>query len=217
MNAAGTGFTSRLNGNGSRTEDRNVTSVGSYNATATQNGARWVMHMAAFKGESSGVAAPTITSTSPASPANDNNPEVIGTVGAGSPTQVKVYKNASCSGTPDATGTVAQFTSGGITVAVTGDATAALSARASDASNNDSACSNAVTYVEDSTSPAAPQITSTSPASPANDNNPEVKGSAEAGSTVRLYESPSCGSAIEAQGSAAAFASPGLTATVATT
>ena len=215
VNAAGTGFTSRLNGNGSRTEDRNVTSVGSYNATATQNGARWVMHMAAFKGESSGVAAPTITSTSPASPANDNNPEVIGTVGAGSPTQLKIYRNASCSGTPDATGTVAQFTGGGITVAVTGDATTALSARASDASNNDSACSNAVNYVEDSTSPAAPQITSTSPASPANDNNPEVKGSAEAGSTVRLYESLSCGGAIEAQGLAATFASPGLTATVA--
>ena len=118
-------------------------------------------------------------------------------------------------GTPDATGTVAQFTGGGITVAVTGDATTALSARASDASNNDSACSNAVNYVEDSTSPAAPQITSTSPASPANDNNPEVKGSAEAGSTVRLYESLSCGGAIEAQGLAATFASPGLTATMA--
>ncbi len=215
VNAAGTGFTSRLNGNGSRTEDRNVTSVGSYSATATQNGATWVMHMAAFRGESSGVAAPTITATSPASPANDNNPEVIGTVGAGSPVQVKIYRNASCSGTPDATGTVAQFTGGGITVAVTGDATTVLSARASDASNNDSACSNAANYVEDSTSPAAPQITSTSPASPANDNNPEVKGSAEAGSTVRLYESPSCGGAIEAQGSAAAFASLGLTATVA--
>ena len=218
VTAAGTGFTSRLNAigaNGSRTEDRNVTSVGSYNATATQNGARWVMHMAAFKSESNGVSAPTITSTSPASPANDNNPEVIGTVGAGSPTQVKIYRNATCSGTPEATGTVAQFTGGGITVAVTGDATTALSARASDASNNDSACSNAVNYVEDSTSPAAPQITSTSPTSPANDNNPEVKGSAEAGSTVRLYESPSCGGSIEAQGSAAAFASPGLTATVA--
>ncbi len=220
VTAAGTGFTSRLNANvnganGSRTEDRNVTSAGSYNATATQNGARWVMHMAAFKSESNGVSAPTITSTSPASPANDNNPEVIGTVGAGSPTQVKIYRNATCSGTPQATGTVAQFTGGGITVAVTGDVTAALSARASDASNNDSACSNAVNYVEDSTSPAAPQITSTSPTSPANDNNPEVKGSAEAGSTVRLYESPSCGGSIEAQGSAAAFASPGLTATVA--
>ena len=153
VNAAGTGFTSRLNGNGSRTEDRNVTSAGSYNATATQNGARWVMHMAAFKGESSGIAAPTITS--PARLARQRQPTRGDRHrGAGSPTQVKIYKNATCSGTPDATGTVAQFTGGGITVAVTGDATTALSARASDASNNDSACSNAVNYVEDSTSPA---------------------------------------------------------------
>ena len=161
------------------------------------------------------AAAPTITSTSPASPADDTAPEVIGTIGAGSPTQVKVYENANCSGTPDASGTVTQFTGAGITVNVPGDATTPLSARASDVSDNDSACSNSINYTEDSTSPPAPQITGTAPNSPADDNGPEVKGSADAGSTVRLYESPSCGGSIEAQGSAASFASPGLTASVA--
>ena len=63
-------------------------------------------------------AAPSITDTDPDSPANDNSPEVKGTVGSGSPTQVKIYVNASCSGAPDATGTVAQFTGAGITVDV---------------------------------------------------------------------------------------------------
>jgi len=49
VTAAGSGFTSRLTDFGNRTEDKNVSSAGSYNATATQNGNRWVMHMVAFK------------------------------------------------------------------------------------------------------------------------------------------------------------------------
>jgi RTX calcium-binding nonapeptide repeat (4 copies) len=163
---------------------------------------------------STGPAPPTITDTDPDSPANDNNPEVKGTVGAGSPTQVKIYKNETCLGAPDATGTVAQFTGAGITVNVPGDATTALSARAADAANDESICSNTINYTEDSTAPAAPTITDTDPNSPANDNNPEVKGLAEAGSTVTLFESGSCGGAIEAQGTAASFATPGLTAAV---
>lgn len=69
--------------------------------------------------------------------------------------------------------------------------------------------------VADETPPAAPVIAGTDPASPANDNNPEVKGSAEAGSTVRVYKSPGCTGAVAAQGSAATFASPGLTVAVA--
>ena len=61
MTAAGVGFTSRLTDFGNRTEDRNVASAGSYNATATQNGNRWVMHMAAFKTAAGGdMAAPTV-------------------------------------------------------------------------------------------------------------------------------------------------------------
>jgi len=70
VTAAGSGFTTRLNGNGSRTEDRHVTSTGSYSATATQNGARWVMHLAAFKDDESDrtpPTAPTGLTTSPAS------------------------------------------------------------------------------------------------------------------------------------------------------
>ena len=44
--------------------------------------------------------------------------------------------------------------------------------------------------------------------------DPTVKGSAEAGSTVRVYESPDCTGAVAAQGPAAQFASPGLVASV---
>ncbi len=59
--------------------------------------------------------------------------------------------------------------------------------------------------------PPAPRITGTDPPSPANDDSPEVKGEAEAGSTVRLYADPACSGAVLASGSAASFASPGLT------
>ena len=165
--------------------------------------------------DSTGPAAPTVTTTAPPSPANDNNPEVKGTVAGGSPTQVKLYKNATCAGVPDATGTVTAFTGAGITVNVPDNSTTALSARTADQAGNDSSCSNTINYVEDSNGPAAPSINDSDPDSPANDNNPELKGSAAAGSTVRLYESGNCTGPIEAQGSAAQFASPGLTATVA--
>ena len=49
VTAAGSGFTTRLTDFGNRTEDKSVTSTGSYSATATQNSSRWVMHMVAFK------------------------------------------------------------------------------------------------------------------------------------------------------------------------
>ncbi len=51
VNQAGSGFTSRSTRFGNRTEDKNVTAAGPYNATANQNGNAWVMHMAAFKAD----------------------------------------------------------------------------------------------------------------------------------------------------------------------
>jgi hypothetical protein len=45
----GTGFTTRLTGSGNLTEDRVVTTTGSYAGTATQNGSSWVMQLLAFR------------------------------------------------------------------------------------------------------------------------------------------------------------------------
>lgn len=69
--------------------------------------------------------------------------------------------------------------------------------------------------VGDEAAPLAPTIAGSDPASPANDNNPKLLGSAEAGSTVRLYRSSTCSGPVEAQGSAAAFGSPGIGVSVA--
>lgn len=63
--------------------------------------------------------------------------------------------------------------------------------------------------------PAPPTFTDVDPDSPADDTSPEVKGSAEAGSTVTIYTDPSCMTVPVGQGSAATFATPGVTVAVA--
>lgn len=63
--------------------------------------------------------------------------------------------------------------------------------------------------------PPAPSVTDTDPDGPANDNTPEVKGTAVGGSTVSIYTNPSCAGSPAAQGTAEAFAFAGLSAVVA--
>ena len=68
---AGSGFSSRLiNGYGGISEDRVVSSTGSYNATATLTSGTWVMQMVAFRGSGQGSGsnpAPTVTGITPSS------------------------------------------------------------------------------------------------------------------------------------------------------
>ena len=67
VNKAGSGFTTRRTDYGNRTEDKVVTSAGSYNATATQNASAWVMHMVAFRAATGSTDAtpPTVAITAP--------------------------------------------------------------------------------------------------------------------------------------------------------
>ncbi len=157
-------------------------------------------------------AAPTIGATEPPSPANDNEPRVLGAAEAAS--TVRVYESSDCSGPLAAEGSAAGFEAPGLTVTVGGDQTTQLSATATDAAENTSPCSVPFSYTEDSTAPAAPTIGATEPPSPANDNEPRVLGAAEAASTVRVYESSDCSGPLAAEGSAAGFEAPGLTVTV---
>jgi hypothetical protein len=69
---------------------------------------------------------------------------------------------------------------------------------------------NILVVGSDTTPPAPPILGGTTPASPANNNFPLVFGSAEGGSTVRLYINSSCSGAPATTGTAASFASPGL-------
>jgi hypothetical protein len=79
--AAGSGFSNRIiNSFGGISEDKIVSSTGSYNATATLTSGGWVMQMAAFRGSGQGGSnpAPTVTTISPSSgPASGGTPVTV--------------------------------------------------------------------------------------------------------------------------------------------
>ena len=155
----------------------------------------------------------TITGTDPGSPASAATPKVTGTAQPGS--TVRLYATATCTGTAVATGPAAEFASPGLPVTVAANTATTLRATATDAAGNTSACSaSSITYVADSIAPAPPKLSQTDPASPSTVNSPRVRGTAEAGSTVRLYGTAACSGAVLASGPASEFASPGLLITV---
>jgi hypothetical protein len=100
-------------------------------------------------------AAPQLTATTPASPANDNNPLVFGSASPG--TTVRLYNDADCSGTPIVTDSAAGLVAG-VEVTVADDSTTAFRATATTAADNTSGCSEPLTYIEDSSAPQT-QIT----------------------------------------------------------
>jgi Bacterial Ig-like domain len=95
---------------------------------------------------------PTLSSTSPASPANDNSPKVEGSAEAGS--TVALYTAADCSGSTAATANASGLAAG-LTVSVPDDSTTTFYATATDGAGNTSGCSSGLAYVEDSTPPPA--------------------------------------------------------------
>lgn len=90
---------------------------------------------------------PALLETSPPSPANDNNPEVSGTVEAG--TTVRLYSDSICSSLL-ASGSAELFTTTGITINVADNSTTTLYANATDATAHVSTCSGGLVYVENS-------------------------------------------------------------------
>ena len=65
-------------------------------------------------------------------------------------------------------------------------------------------------YTIDKTAPAAPAITSSNPAPPSNDTTPNLLGTAEAGSTVKIYTNSTCTSSVSTSGTAACVRVAGL-------
>ena len=124
-----------------------------------------------------------------------------------------------CTGTPLASGTAAKFASPGLTVAVADNSTTTFHATAQNA-NGTSSCSTAsVTYAEVTATPPDPPESPTglsmSPLSGGDDNEPKVGGTAPDGTTVKVYTDAACTGTPVATGTAAEFASPGLTVSVA--
>ena len=121
------------------------------------------------------------------------------------------------SGTPVLIGTSAIAGDGTFTITPTAPLTEGLhTLRAGHAgTGSGDTLGAAIAVVIDTTSPAAPLFSGTTPTPPANDNAPFVRGVAEAGSTVRLFINPGCAGTPLATGSAAAYLSPGLQVMVA--
>ena len=86
--------------------------------------------------------------------------------------------------------------------------------RATDGAGNTDQTPASRTWTIDTVVPPAPLITDTDPKSPANNNNPRIKGTAEPDSTVKLYTAGGCTGTPVASGPASDFASPGLAVTV---
>ena len=161
VTAAGPGFTSRLTNFGNRTEDKSVTSAGSYNATATQNGNRWVMHMVAFRTATGGdQAAPSVPAGLTATAASSSAIDLSWTSSTDnvSVTGYKVFRN----GTQIATTTSPSYQDTGLSEATS----YSYAVSAFDAAGNESARSSvASATTRDVTAPSAPTNLTANPAS----------------------------------------------------
>ncbi|MFT5430749.1 MAG: alpha-tubulin suppressor-like RCC1 family protein, partial [Myxococcota bacterium] len=134
---------------------------------------------------------PVLSSTLPASPANENDPIVIGFAEAQS--IVQLFDNPFCQGTVRASNVVQADGSFTVVVHVEDDTETTLYANAIDLAQIPSACSGtSVLYIEDSTAPDPPTGQGTAPASPGNAPNPLVNGVSEPGATIALYSSDVC-------------------------
>jgi hypothetical protein len=92
-----------------------------------------------------GPAPPTLTATTPASPAASTAPSIVGQAQAGS--AIKIYTTPNCSGEPAAAGTAAQLASPGIGVTVTAGSETSFRATA-EAEGFVSPCSSPIEYVQ---------------------------------------------------------------------
>jgi hypothetical protein len=188
-----------------------------------------------YRQVSSAPAAPSLTASAPASPANDNFPRLIGN--ADPEASIAIYPTADCGGGAVATGSGAVFASPGIQVVVTDNSETSFSAKAAMAGFSSSCSSASLVYREVTPAaepppgsgssggggttappagspPPAPRLR-TVPGGPADDNSPLLTGSAPGASTVKVFSRPGCVGAPIAKGPAGEFVSPGFAIQVA--
>ncbi|MFN7133099.1 MAG: Ig-like domain-containing protein, partial [Myxococcales bacterium] len=147
-----------------------------------------------------GPAAPVWTGIQPAAAANDNEPALQGRADAR--VTVHVY-DGGCDGA--LLGTSAADANGAfvLRVKVADNRAYSFFASATDAQGRNSPCSEPLQYVEDSIAPGAPAWPAAA-LPPANENAPELTGTAEAQAKIRLYAAPGCSGAIVGEGLALA-------------
>lgn len=126
-------------------------------------------------------------------------------------TTITLYTDDKCAGPAAGSGTPEELEGAGILVSepVPADSETTFYATATDLLGA-SGCSNGVTYQQVTTPPPAPTLTSVAPASGANQNFPQLIGSAAPNSVVSIYADPTCSGPVVASGSASNFASGGI-------
>ena len=170
---------------------------------------------------------PTVTAVDPTSPADDNQPHVLGNADAGS--TVAIFADAACSGSPLASGSASLFESTGIPVGVPDNSTTTFYAKASWAELPSACSATSATYQEvsvappggggsgggseppaaagggtagGSAGPAAPKL-HTVPGGRSNNLTPSVTGTATGASRVQIYRNAACQGRPVASGSVA--------------
>ncbi|MBI3072865.1 MAG: hypothetical protein HYY84_12180 [Deltaproteobacteria bacterium] len=152
--------------------------------------------------------APTLAATEPASPSNSTSPKVKGTANAA--WTVRIYGDAACAGSVLGQGMGADLAGTGIAVTVSANKTTTLFARATDSSSNTSLCVGPLSFTHDNVAPATPGSLVVAPSSPANNNTPTVRGTADVGTTVRLFAVAGCDAGSVATGSGEVFSDAGI-------
>jgi hypothetical protein len=133
---------------------------------------------------------PVPLSSLPASPSSNNTPSILGV--ADPDVTVNLYTDSLCAGTLLATGSTDGAGDFIIPVSLSNNATTTIYAQAVDALSVASACSIGFVYIEDSTAPAAPTVSGTSPVSPSDNNAPAVVGTTEANASISVYSDSGC-------------------------
>lgn len=143
----------------------------------------------AFTHDATPPSAPALTG--PTGPLNRAEPDATGTTEPGA--TVRLFAQEGCAGDSVAEGAALPDGTFAMRFAVKPDTSNTLSAQATDAAGNNSACSAAHTFVHDGTAPSGTWELSVSPASPTNaTTTPVVSGSAEPGGRVRVLVGYSC-------------------------
>jgi hypothetical protein len=132
-----------------------------------------------FEVDATAPPSPQLDSTSPASPANHNEPLLLGSALAGA--TVDLFTGGTCSGSAIATVTDAELEAG-VAVPVPDDSTTVFRATATDAERT-SGCSEPLIYVEDS-SPPQTTISSSPPATTLSTSASFFPASSEPGSSL---------------------------------
>ena len=135
-----------------------------------------------------------LTGVLPNSPANHNMPSFRGTTAPGVP--VGAFTTAGCTGTPLSMTTASSTGGFAFSLIVSNNSSTTVYAKALPTDGRTGACSNGITYIEDSLPPAAPSLVSTTPSSPGTSRTPIISGMALDAVRVRIYVSSCVGTPL---------------------